>query len=121
MRTPLTVEKLNRFMDELGRRSKSPGTIYLTGGSTALLLGVREQTLDVDLKLDPEPQGAFEAIAMLKRELQINVELAAPDQFIPELPDWRDRSSLIKTVGLVQFRHYDYYSQALSKIERGHA
>ncbi len=108
-------------MDELGKRATTSGTVYLTGGSTALLLGLREQTVDVDVKLDPEPGGAFEAIADLKRSLGINVELAAPDQFIPELPGWRERSPLIKTAGQVQFRHYDFYSQALAKIERGHA
>ena len=107
-------------MRELGRRSTGPGTIYLTGGATALLLGIREQTIDIDIKLDPEPAGAFQAIAHLKDELEINVELASPDQFIPPLPGWRDRSVLIATEGGVQFRHYDFYAQALSKIERGY-
>lgn len=48
-------------MEELGKRATSPGTVYLTGGSTALLLGFREQTVDIDIKLEPEPAGAFQA------------------------------------------------------------
>jgi hypothetical protein len=107
-------------MRQIGRRARSPGVIYLTGGATALLLGIRDQTIDVDLKLDPEPQGAFEAIADLKESLDINVELAAPDQFIPPLPGWRDRSIPVLAAGQVVFKHYDLYSQALAKIERGH-
>src|SRR5437879_9951512 len=107
-------------MTEIGRRATSPGTIYLTGGSTALLLGIREQTIDVDIKLDPEPGGVFEAIASLKEALQLNVELASPDDFLPPLPGWRERSRHITTAGEVEFKHYDLYSQALAKIERGH-
>ena len=50
----------------------------------------------------------------------MNIELAAPDQFIPELPEWRDRSQFIESIGKVDFYHYDFYSQALAKLERGH-
>ncbi len=107
-------------MVALGKAVKSPGRIYLTGGATALLHGWRTNTIDVDLKADPEPQGFFEAIAILKDSLDVNVELAAPDQFIPELPGWRERSLFIAQHGPIEFRHYDLYSQALAKIERGH-
>ena len=86
-----------------------------------MLLGLRDQTIDIDIKLDPEPEGVFEAIAKLKYELGVNVELAAPDQFIPPLPGWKERSQYIMTAGKVEFRHYDFYSQALAKIERGHS
>lgn len=107
-------------MERLGRSARSRGVVYITGGSTALLLGFRQQTIDIDLKLDPEPSGAFEAIAQLKIDLDLNIELAAPDHFIPQLPGWRERSPLIALYGEVEFRHYDFYAQALSKIERGH-
>jgi hypothetical protein len=49
------------------------------------------------------------------------VEIASPAHFIPELPGWRERSLLIERAGRVSFYHYDPYSQALAKIERGHA
>jgi len=120
MRAPLDADRLRRFIDALGRASMGPGTVFLTGGATAVLEGWRESTVDVDLKLDPEPPGAFEAIARLKDELDVNVELAAPDQFIPALAGWRDRSQLVAEVAGVVFRHYDYYAQALAKLERGH-
>ena len=107
-------------MAALGSAAKSPGRIYLTGGATALLHGWRASTVDVDLKADPEPQGMFEAIASLKDTLDVNVELASPDQFIPELPGWRERSSFIAAHGPVEFFHYDFYSQALAKLQRGH-
>ena len=108
-------------MNELAERARSRGNVYFTGGATALLLGFREQTIDIDLKLDPEPRGVFEAIADLKERLNVNVELAAPDDFIPNIPEWRERSQHIASLGQLQFFHYDFALQALAKLERGHA
>jgi len=85
-----------------------------------LLLGFREQTIDIDLKLEPEPKGAFEAIAVLKNRLDLNVKLASPDDFIPRAADWRERSRHIASIGQVDFFHYDFSLQALAKLERGH-
>jgi len=121
MRPPVQLQKLENLMTAMGRRVKSAGRIYLTGGATALLHGWRPMTVDVDLKADPEPAGFFEAIASLKNELSVNIELASPSDFIPVLPDWRERSLFIAHHGLIDFYHYDPYSQALSKLERGHS
>lgn len=112
--------KLHRLMAEVGRRARGPGRVYLTGGATALLYGWRGSTVDVDIKLDPEPAGVFEAIASIKNELDVNVELASPDLFLPPLPEWRERSVPIVTHGSVEFFHYDLRAQALAKIARGH-
>lgn len=108
-------------MEEVGRHATSPGSIYFTGGATAVLIGWRSSTIDVDMKLDPEPGGVFDIMERLKKELDMNVELASPEQFIPELPAWKTRSQFIQSYGAVEFYHYDFYAQALSKIERGHA
>lgn len=105
----------------MGRKTKGPGKIYLTGGATALLHGWRPMTVDVDLKADPEPSGYFESIASIKKELELNVELASPSDFIPELPGWQERSLFIGRYGQIEFYHYDPYSQALAKLERGHS
>ena len=120
-RPPAGADQVRRLMRRLGGAARSPGRIYLVGGSSAVLVGWRETTVDVDLKLDPEPAGVFEAIARAKDALNINVELAAPDDFIPELPGWRERSPFIERNGLVDYHHYDFHAQALAKIERGHA
>lgn len=121
MRGEADRTKLKRLMAAIGERVSGPGVIYLTGGATALLFGWREATIDVDIKPDPEPPGLFEAIAALKESIDLNIELASPDQFIPPLPRWRDRSVFIATYGPVSFYHYDLYSQALAKLQRGHA
>ena len=115
------AEKVRELMRLLGREARGSGRIYLVGGASAVIVGWRDTTVDVDLKLDPEPPGVFDAIARAKGALHMNLELASPDDFIPALPDWRDRSAFVVRHGPVDFFHYDFYSQALAKIERGHA
>ena len=119
MRQPLTKELLNEALIQLASRSKGTGRLYITGGACAVYEGWRESTLDIDLKLDPEPQGIYEAIQYVKRHHDINIELAAPSDFIPEVPGWGDRSQWINRYQGVDIFHYDFVSQALSKIERG--
>jgi hypothetical protein len=119
MRSLSDAAKVARFMDAFGRRARSAGSVYLTGGATAVLHGWRSTTIDVDLKMDPEPEGAFEAISKLKDELDINVELASPDQFVPAAPGWKERSIFIGRFGQVDFFHFDPITQALAKLERG--
>ncbi len=51
-----------------------------------MLLGFRSSTVDIDVKLIPDSDELLWAIPKLKEELRVNVELAAPDQFIPPLP-----------------------------------
>ena len=119
-REPSDAEKVRQLMRRLGEEATGAGRIYLVGGASAVLVGWRAATVDVDLKLAPEPPGAFEAIARAKTALNMNVELAAPDDFIPALPDWEVRSTFIIRHGAVDFLHYDFYGQALAKIERGH-
>jgi hypothetical protein len=120
MREPLSADKLRAFLRELGKRAKADGRVYLTGGATAVLLGWRSTTVDIDMKLVPDQDALLRALPELKESLRVNVELAAPSDFIPELPGWVDRSLFVSREGSLSVFHYDPYSQALSKIERGH-
>jgi hypothetical protein len=113
--------RLLRFLRELARAADADTAVYLTGGATAVLLGWRDSTIDADILIVPERDSLFAALPRLKEELQLNVEIASPAHFIPELPGWRERSVFIERVGNVSYYHYDPYSQALAKIERGHA
>ncbi len=108
-------------MRELGKEADRDVRLYFTGGATAVLHGWRPSTIDVDIKMEPETDRLFRALPRIKDELQINIELAAPDQFIPEVPGWTERSVFIAREGHLSFYHYDFYAQALSKIQRGHA
>jgi len=121
MRAPVDADRIGVLMRQLGAAARHPGRVYLTGGATAVLEGWRASTIDVDLKMVPEQDEVFRAIPRLKDELGINVELASPADFIPELPGWDERSRTIRAEGRLTFCHYDFYAQVLAKIERGHA
>jgi Nucleotidyltransferase of unknown function (DUF6036) len=120
VRAPADADLLARFMTALGREADRETRVYFTGGASAVLLGWRASTLDADIELVPESDTLLRAISRLKDELQLNVELASPAHFIPELPGWADRGVFIRREGRASFFHYDFYAQALSKIERGH-
>jgi hypothetical protein len=121
MRRPVDAARVREFLRALGAEAREDAHLYLTGGTTAVLVGWRESTVDLDIKMVPERDSVFRAIARLKDELEVNVELAAPSDFIPELPGWEVRSPFIVREGKLDFFHYDPYSQALSKLQRGHA
>lgn len=120
MRQKVTAQRLNEFMPALASGITTASRVFLLGGATAVLLGWRDSTVDVDLKIVPESDEILRKLPTLKEQLQINIELAAPDDFIPELPAWQERSRFIRQEGKLTFLHYDLYAQALAKIERGH-
>jgi hypothetical protein len=121
MRSLADTERIRRFMTALGREADRPARVYLAGGATAVLYGWRESTIDVDIKIVPDIDRVFRAIPDIKERLQINIELASPDDFIPVREDWEDRSPFIAREGPLAFHHFDVHAQALAKIERGHA
>ena len=120
MRPNVDQQKIEEFMTLIGRAAKGPGRIYFAGGASALLIGWRKSTVDVDIRLDPEPAGIFQAIVEIKRSLSVNVELASPQDFLPPLPGWQSRSVYIGKKGQVYFYHYDFTAQAMSKLSRGY-
>src|SRR5438445_5074736 len=120
MRQPLTTESLQFFMKALAAAAKASSRVYLVGGASSVLLGWRTSTIDIDLKIIPESDELLRSLPRLKEQLHLNIELASPDDFIPELPGWQDRSRFIQQEGKLSFYHYDFYAQALAKIERGH-
>lgn len=120
MRALVDADRLRSFLRALGREADSEARVYLTGGATAVLEGWRDATIDIDIKLVPELDSLFRAIPRLKESLNVNVELASPGDFIPELPGWQERSPFVSREGNVSVHHYDLYAQALAKIERGH-
>lgn len=120
MRLNINKEKLLEFMQKLGSAATTEGNCYFTGGCTAVFYDFRDSTIDIDLKFDPEPASVFNAIPSIKNKLNVNIELASPDQFVPQVEGWRERSIFIAKYGKISFYHYDLVSQVLAKLERRH-
>lgn len=120
MRQPIDADRLRVFMRALALEARAPLQVYLVGGSTAVLEGWRDATIDVDLAFGGNADAVLRALPRLKDALDINIELASPADFIPVKPGWQDRSPFVAQEGPVTFRHFDLQAQALAKLERGH-
>jgi hypothetical protein len=120
MRALVDAPRLEQLMRALGAAADADARVYFTGGATAVLFGWRASTIDVDLKIVPDRDRLYRALPSVKERLAINLELAAPDDFIPVKEGWEDRSPFIQREGRVAFHHFDLYGQALAKVERGH-
>ena len=119
MRRELTRERLQDLMEALAHAA-SPGEpfrVYIVGGGTAVLAGWRSSTIDADLYAD-EP-GVFRDVQEIKERLEINVEFARPEQFVPPLSGTSERHIFVTRIRSTEFFHYDPYAQLLSKIVRG--
>jgi hypothetical protein len=47
-------DQVRRFMRAAGAAAREDGTCYLTGGATAVLLGWRASTLDIDVRFEQD-------------------------------------------------------------------
>jgi hypothetical protein len=118
VRSLVTAERVRALTRALGQATSAPTRVYLVGGATAVIEGWRESTVDIDLLIEPDDE-LTRAITALKERLGVNVEFASPADFLPQLPDWRTRSPFLFREGSIEVFHYDLYSQALAKLERG--
>lgn len=120
MRGVADASAIRRFMRALGDEAGVAARVYFTGGATAVLMGWRATTIDVDVHWEPDCDEPYRALPGIKERLGLNVEIAWPFDFIPQLPGWRDRCLFVGAEGRLQFLHCDLYAQALAKIERSH-
>ncbi len=122
MRPPIDRLRVHYFLVKLGIEFRHPARVYLVGGTTLVYEGLREQSLDIDIHYEvaDEHEAEFaQVVRRLKDELEINVEQASPGDFIPLPPGWKERAKHVGRFGQVDVFHFDLYSTALSKIERG--
>lgn len=106
-------------MRELARTAPAGESfrVYLVGGGTAVLAGWRTATVDADLSADDE--AVFRDIQEIKERLELNIEFARPEHFVPPLAGSAERHLFIERVRDVAYYHYDPYAQLLSKVVRG--
>jgi hypothetical protein len=120
MRSLADRERIGRLIQAIGNAAEHRTQIYLLGGTTAVLMGWRSTTVDVDFVMRPEDDAILRALPGIKETLQINIETASPLDFIPIPTGWEDRGVFIQRIGQVEFSHFDLAGQALAKIERSH-
>jgi hypothetical protein len=118
LRQPVGRQEIEPFLIQVGRTRQS-GRLYLTGGAALVHQGIRlGQTLDIDIQITLDPANLAAQIAQLKQKLNMNIEFAFPGDFIPLPTQWEARSAFIKRYDQVDAFYFDWYSLALSKLQR---
>lgn len=72
MRELADADRVRAFMRAAGAAAAREGVCYLTGGATAVLLGWRATTIDVDIRLEPEQDELLRELPRIKNELGVN-------------------------------------------------
>jgi hypothetical protein len=123
MRPSVDKTAIESFLQQLGRTFRKPGRLYLVGGAALVHAGVRPGfTQDIDIQVSGANEGELIiAIQRLIQQLQINVEFASPADFIPLPSQWEMHAQYVGRYGGVDVFYFDFYSIALSKIERGNS
>jgi Nucleotidyltransferase of unknown function (DUF6036) len=118
MRQRVGRQDIEHFLTEVGRTRQS-GRLYLTGGAALVHRGIRPgQTLDIDIHITIDPGNLTAQIAQLKHKMNMNIEFASPGDFLPLPTQWETRSEFIKRYYQVDAFYFDWYSIALSKMQR---
>lgn len=121
MRPSVDKKAIDAFLAQLGRNFRKPGRLYLVGGAALVHLGIRPGfTQDIDVQVSGANEGELiVTIQQLMQQMQINVEFASPSDFIPLPAHWETHAQYVGHYGGVDVFYFDFYSIALSKIERG--
>jgi hypothetical protein len=121
MRQSVDKAAIESFLQQLGRTFLKPARLYLVGGAALVHLGVRPGfTQDIDIQVGGVNEGELiVAIQRLIQQMQVNVEFASPVDFIPLPTQWETQARFIGRYGKIDVFYFDFYSIALSKIERG--
>jgi hypothetical protein len=120
----VTSDRLRRFLERLGSEYRGPGRIYLVGGTSLLLDGLKAATKDVDLSISLAPrqhEDFVRALIRLRNELQIAVEEVSPGDFIPLPSGVENRHRYLGRTGQLEVFSFDPVSTALAKLARGRA
>ncbi len=123
MRPSVDKAAIESFLQHLGRTFRKPARLYLVGGAALVHLGVRPGfTQDIDIQVSGANEGELiVAIQRLIDQMQINVEFASPVDFIPLPSQWEMHAQYVGRYGKIDVFYFDFYSIALSKIERGNS
>ena len=122
LRQSVDSSRIRAFLERLASRCHRPARIYLVGGTTLVYESLRKQSLDMGIVLEVSSENHGElvrAIRELKDERSVNVEEASPGDFIPLPAGYEGRHEFVERFGKLDIYHFDLYSTALAKIERG--
>ena len=111
---------LTTFLQRLGQCYRHTGRVYLVGGPSLIMVATKISTFDIDLQFEVEKHGDFiRCLRELGRNLNLAIEQASLEQFLPLPAGYQERHQFIGRFGSLDVFHFDFYSVALSKLHRG--
>ncbi|MBI3359638.1 MAG: hypothetical protein HY023_00830 [Chloroflexi bacterium] len=116
------AQEILDFLRRLGQCYRHAGVVYLVGGSSLILVAAKESTFDIDLKIEVAPEHHDEFIRCVRRlsaEMELSIEQASPDEFLPLPAGYEDRRRYVGRYAALDVFHFDFYSVALGKLQRG--
>ncbi len=109
----------NRAISHTGGSDKAARTIISHWRSCIGSSGYSSWTnTRFDIQVTVDPANLTGQIAQLKQKMNINIEFASPGDFMPLPTQWEARSQFIKRYDQVDVFYFDWYSIALSKMQR---
>lgn len=123
MRPNVDKGQIENFLKSLGRTFRKTGRLYLVGGAALVHAGLRPgstQDIDVEVRSVAEDE-MLDSIRQLKDAMNINIEFASPGDFIPLPSQWETNAQYVGRYGAIDVFYFDFYSIALSKIQRGNS
>jgi len=118
MRPTVDKAEIERFLRTFGQHYRKAGRLYIAGGAALVHAGIRSgRTQDIDVEVTDGDM--LLTIDHLKNRLHLNIEIASPKDFIPVPSQWEAMSQYVGRYGNTEVFYFDFYSVALSKIDRG--
>ena len=110
MRPEVDQNRIEGFLLRLGQEHQ-PGRLFLVGSSALVHKGLRARMVEVDIAIEADDAGTlFDAVRRLKDEMQINVELASPGDFVPLPAGWHERSLWVGRYDALDVFYFDFYA-----------
>ena len=115
----LATEEIQDFLNQLSKQYTQPFKLYLLGGSALCFLGSPRRTVDIDFFVETSSVEFENIVEAVARELQLEIEVIAIDEFIPLPADTTTRHRALGNYGSIEVFIFDPFSIALSKLARG--
>ena len=115
----LATEEIQDFLNHLSLQYTQTVKLYLLGGSALCFLGNPRRTVDIDIFEETSSVEFENIVEAVARDLQLEIEVIAIDEFIPLPADTTSRHRTLGHYGSIELLSYDPYSIALSKLPRG--
>lgn len=118
MRPTVDKAEIERFLRTFGQQYRKSGRLYIAGGAALVHAGIRSgRTQDIDIEVTDG--NMLLTVDQLKHRLHLNIEIASPKDFMPVPSQWEAMSQYVGRYGDIEVFYFDFYSIALSKIDRG--